>query len=66
MQNSAYLHAFFGYADHDKGIKKAATLCVTALFLAERKRFELSKPFRGLYAFQAYLFNHSSTSPLFY
>ena len=32
---------------------------------AERKRFELSIPFRGIHAFQACLFNHSSTSPYF-
>ena len=30
---------------------------------AERTRFELVIPFRGIHAFQACLFNHSSTSP---
>ena len=30
---------------------------------AERIGFEPTKPFRGLHAFQACLFNHSSTSP---
>ena len=33
-------------------------------FSAERTRFELVKPFRGLHAFQACLFNHSSTFPV--
>lgn len=37
---------------------------LNCLLSAERKRFELSIPFRGIYAFQAYLFNHSSTSPI--
>ena len=31
---------------------------------AERTRFELVKHFRRLHAFQACLFNHSSTSPI--
>ena len=30
---------------------------------AERTRFELVIPFRGIHAFQACLFNHSSISP---
>ena len=30
---------------------------------AERAGFEPAKPFRGLHAFQACLFNHSSISP---
>lgn len=30
---------------------------------AERAGFEPAKPFRGLHAFQACLFNHSSTFP---
>ena len=30
---------------------------------AERTGFEPAKPFGGLHAFQACLFNHSSTSP---
>ena len=30
---------------------------------AEKIGFEPTKPFRGLHAFQACLFNHSSTSP---
>ena len=33
-------------------------------FPAERAGFEPAKPFRGLHAFQACLFNHSSISPL--
>ena len=32
---------------------------------AERAGFEPAKPFRGLHAFQACLFNHSSISPCF-
>ncbi len=36
------------------------------LFVAERTGFEPAKPFRGLHAFQACLFNHSSTSPYFF
>ena len=35
----------------------------SALTVAERTRFELVIPFRGIHAFQACLFNHSSTSP---
>ena len=31
---------------------------------AERTGFEPVKPFRGLHAFQACLFNHSSISPI--
>ena len=31
---------------------------------AERAGFEPAKPFRGLHAFQACLFNHSSTFPV--
>ena len=31
---------------------------------AERAGFEPAKPFRGLHAFQACLFNHSSISPI--
>ena len=31
---------------------------------AERAGFEPAKPFRGLHAFQACLFNHSSISPV--
>ena len=31
---------------------------------AERTRFELVIPFRGIHAFQACLFSHSSTSPI--
>ena len=31
--------------------------------IAERTGFEPVKPFGGLHAFQACLFNHSSTSP---
>ena len=31
--------------------------------IAERIGFEPTKPFRGLHAFQACLFNHSSTFP---
>ena len=34
--------------------------------IAERTRFELVIPFRGIHAFQACLFNHSSTSPYGY
>ena len=43
--------------------KKQLQFLETA-FYAERARFELAKPFRGLHAFQACLFNHSSTSPI--
>ena len=32
---------------------------------AERRGFEPRIPFRGIHAFQACLFNHSSTSPYF-
>ena len=35
----------------------------STLTVAERTRFELVIPFRGIHAFQACLFNHSSTSP---
>ncbi len=39
-------------------------IAVLAFFLfAERIGFEPTKPFRGLHAFQACLFNHSSTFP---
>ena len=31
---------------------------------AERAGFEPAKPFKGLHAFQACLFNHSSISPI--
>ena len=44
------------------GTKKACiSLRCRLLYFAERKRFELSIPC-GIYAFQAYLLNHSSTS----
>ena len=36
---------------------------VTYGFFAERAGFEPAIPFRGIHAFQACLFNHSSTSP---
>ena len=33
------------------------------MFIAERQGFEPRIPFWGIHAFQACLFNHSSTSP---
>ena len=44
--------------------EKPSRFCDRASFLAERGRFELPKPFRGLHAFQACLLSHSSISPL--
>ena len=38
-------------------------ICWFSAFIAEREGFEPAKPFRGLHAFQACLFNHSSISP---
>ena len=36
---------------------------MNAVLFAERKGFEPPVPFWSTYAFQAYLFSHSSTSP---
>ena len=52
----------------DRYTKKSLQLTdyslITAIFSAERARFELAIPFWGTHAFQACLFSHSSISPI--
>ena len=43
--------------------KQPSAMRWAAILSAERPRFELGKPFRGLHAFQACLLSHSSISP---
>ena len=39
--------------------------CIRIFHTAEKAGFEPAIPFRGIHAFQACLFNHSSISPFF-
>ena len=49
----------------EKSRQPLSNIFLTTNKKAERTRFELVIPFRGIHAFQACLFNHSSTSPYF-
>ena len=50
----------------EKSRQPLSNIFLTTNKKAERTRFELVIPFRGIHAFQACLFNHSSTSPYNY
>ena len=53
--------ARFGQGDSDEQARRDAPSFMT---FAERRRFELLIPFRGIHAFQACLLSHSSISPI--
>ena len=50
----------------EKSRQPLSNIFLTTNKKAERTRFELVIPFRSIHAFQACLFNHSSTSPYNY
>ena len=57
----AVYDARFGKGESDEKARRDAPSFMT---FAERRRFELLIPFRGIHAFQACLLSHSSISPI--